>query len=119
MKKVTVFLFAALLLVCILTAIPVANAYTEDGSIWVFVQENWLIMTIASVFITIIAGFIMLSMHNSANQQLAAQRYLTEDGYYKVLDKQEVFERTYETVQRGYYQQKTSSNGGSVKPKNK
>ena len=115
MKKATVFLFAALLLVCILTAIPVAHAYTEDGSIWDFVQENWLIMTIASVIITIIAGFIMLSMHNSANQQLAAQRYLSEDGYYKVLDKQEVFERTYETVQRGYYQQKTP-NGGSVKP---
>ena len=119
MKKVTIFLFAALVLICILTAIPVAHAYTEGGSVWDFVQENWLIMTIASIIVTIIAGFIMLSMHNSANQQLAAQRYLTEDGYYKVLDKQEVFERTYETVQRGYYQQKTSSNGGSVRPKNK
>ena len=117
MKKVTVFLFTALLLICILTAIPVAHAYTEGGSVWDFVQENWLIMTITSIIVTIIAGFIMLSMHNSANKQLAAQRYLTEGGYYKVLDKQEVFERTYETVQRGYYKQKTSSNGGSVKPK--
>ena len=116
MKKVTVFLFAALLLVCILIAIPVAHAYSEDGNIWSFVQENWLIMTVVSVVVTIIAGFIMLSMHNSANQQLAAQRYLTEDGYYKVLDKQEIFERTYETIQSGYYQQKTSSNGG-FKPK--
>ena len=117
MKKATIFLFAALLLICILTAIPVAHAYTAEGDIWSFVQENWLMMTIVSIIITVIAGFIMISMHNSANQQLAAQRYLTEDGYYKILDKEEVFERTYETVQRGYYQKKESSNGGSVKPK--
>ena len=115
MKKGTIFLFAALLLVCILSTIPIAHALDGDGLLN-YIKDNWLLMTVISIIITAIAGFLMLSIHNSANNQLAAQRYLTEDGYYKVLDKQEIFERTYETVQRDYYQKKSTSNGGSIKP---
>lgn len=113
MKKVTVFLFAAVLFVCILSAIPMA--YALDGhSTLDFVKNNWLTMTIVAIVITAIAGFIMLSMHNSSNKQVAAQRYFTEGGYYKIIDKQEIFERSYDTVQKNYYKQKNSNTGGST-----
>ena len=116
MKKITGFLFAALLLVCILSAIPMAYAYAAEGySTWDFVRENWFVMTIVSLVVTAIAGFILINIHNSANNQLTSKRYLTENGYYKVLDKQEVYERTYETVQRNYYKQKEAPKSANTK----
>lgn len=79
---------------------------------WDFVCDNWHIMTIVSAVITAIVGFILLANHKSANKQIASQTYLKDEGYYKVIDKDETFVNSYTTVQRGYYK-KSSSSGGS------
>lgn len=84
-------------------------------TLWDFVCDNWIVMTVLSAVITVIAGIILLSNHKSANKQIASQTYLTDDGYYKVLDKNETFISSYTTVQKGYYRQSSSSSsrGGS------
>jgi uncharacterized protein len=62
--------------------------------------------------ITIAGVVILIIRHNAANKAEKATTYLTNDTY-KVADKNETLVRTYETVQRGYYAQKSSSGGGS------
>ena len=132
MKQITIFFLIALLLIGCMVPITHAHAQntndaqlvaneellserapdsddeevfasTHNYTIWDSFCENWLSITLAAITVTVIVGFCMISIHNSANRQGAAQLYMKEKGFYKVIDKDEIFEKSYTTTQAGYY----------------
>jgi uncharacterized membrane protein YgcG len=63
---------------------------------------------------TIIVTIALIIKHNAANKAQSSTKYLSNENY-ALIDKDEVFVRDYETVQRDYYKPKSSSSssGGS------
>lgn len=78
-------------------------------------DERWWLPDLTSIVITIIVMLIVLvvslGIHNKANKKISATNYVAKDGY-RVINRNERFVRTYETVQHGYYRQSSSSGGG-------
>ena len=62
---------------------------------------------IATVIITAVFCLILIKRHNKANIPISATNYVSN---YRVLNRNERFVRTYQTVQHNYY--KSSSGGG-------
>ena len=65
-----------------------------------------------ALLIAVLVVIFLIIKHNSANKQPSATNYLSQDGY-DIIDKQNTFVRTYETVQQNYYKPKSSNDGGN------
>ena len=62
---------------------------------------------------TVVVIIILLLMHRKANKAIQAAQYESKEDY-EIIDKDVVYERSYQTVQRDYYKPKSSgSSGGS------
>jgi uncharacterized protein len=64
-----------------------------------------------AIIITAIILFVLVTKHNKANKAQSATSYVSNENY-NVIDKDEIFVKSYETVQRDYYKPKSSSSGG-------
>lgn len=105
-------------------AIPTENSPTppqytpkKHNPVILFLKENIGVMTLISLIATGMSGFILVSNHNSANRQIESQTYLKDNGFYKVLNKEETHVDTYHTVEYNYYGD--SEDGGHAKVNNR
>jgi uncharacterized protein len=81
--------------------------YTSYSSDW------WIPDTpsiVATIVITLVFCIILIKRHNKANVAISATNYASN---YRVLNRNERFIRTYQTVSHGYYKSSSSSGGGS------
>ena len=87
--------------------------YEEYSSEYSEEEDNWYIPDGTSIVITIVimgvTAVILVVKHNKANRKISATAYVAKNGY-NVHDRKERYVRTYETVQRGYYQQNNNKN---------
>lgn len=81
---------------------------TEEDASWYLPTQGSLLI---SFFVMVFVGITLIVQHNKANKKISATNYVAKNGY-KVLDRNERFVRTYETVSHGYYRQSSSSSGG-------
>lgn len=87
--------------------------YEEYSSEYSETEDNWYIPDGTSIVITIVimgvTAVVLVVKHNKANRKISATAYVAKNGY-NVHDRKERYVRTYETVQRGYYQQNNNKN---------
>lgn len=72
-------------------------AFMLSGALWALIP-------------TAIVVVVLISKHNAANKQQTATRYMSSENY-TIIDKDEIFVRSYDTVQHNYYKPKSSSSG--------
>jgi uncharacterized protein len=64
-----------------------------------------------ALLVTAVVVVVLILRHNKINKTVAATSYLMKNDY-DVIDKDETFVRSYETIQRDYYKPKSSSSSG-------
>ena len=63
-----------------------------------------------ALIITAITIVVLITRHNAANKTQSGAKYLSKENY-TIVHKDEIFVRSYETVQKDYYRPKSSSSG--------
>lgn len=79
-----------------------------------FMSEYIANLKVSLLFALIISAIIVaitIAIHNKANKRISAEKYESKESY-EIIDKDAVYERSYDTVQRDYYKPKSSSSGG-------